>query len=154
VDRLTLGVVVGVLGLVVAGLVTAAVLGGREPRPDLSTPSGVVLAYALAQQRGDGTAAWDLLASSVQARNNRDQFLARSGGRGNDREYLTTDQEVIDASGASVVLVRTSAASGGIFGSNAYSSRSTVRLTHEAAGWRITVPPDAYLLRPSGPQGT
>ena len=150
-DRLTIGVVAGVLALVVAGLVTAAILGGREPRPDLNTPSGVVLAYALAAQRGDGAAAWDLLASSVQARNNRDQFLARFRSRGNEREYLTTEQEVIDAGGASVVLVRTSAASDGIFGSTAYSSRSTVRVTREASGWRITVPPDPYLLRTTEP---
>ena len=150
-DRLTVGVVGGVLGLVVAGLVTAAILGGRQPRPDLNTPSGVVLAYALAEQRGDGAAAWDLLASSVQARNNRDQFLVRFGSRSNGHEYLTTEQEVIDASGASVVLVRTSAASDGIFGSTAYSSRSTVRLTRESAGWRITVPPDPYLLRTTEP---
>ena len=59
--------------------------------------------------------------------------------------------EVIDASGASVVLVRTSAASDGIFGSTAYSSRSTVRVTREASGWRITVPPDPYLLRTTEP---
>ena len=145
-DRFTWAVVGGVLGLVTAGLVAAAILRGHGPTPDLTTPSGVVQAYGLAEQRGDGQAAWDLLATSVKARNNRDQFLARFGNRGNDREYLTTEGEQIDADGASVVLVRTYPASGGIFGSSSYTNRNTVRLAREPAGWRITVPPDPYLL--------
>ena len=62
-----------------------------------------------------------------------------------DADYLSTDNQQIDAVGASVVLVRTSPASGGIF-STSYSVRTTVRLTREADGWRISVPPDDYLL--------
>lgn len=148
-DRFTYAVVGGVLALVVAGLVAAAVLRGHTPEPDLTTPSGVVLAYALADQRGDGQAGWDLLASSVKSRNNRDQFLVRFGNRGSDREYLTTQDERVDSDGASVVLVRTYAASGGIFGSSSYTNRNTVRLARESDGWRITVPPDPYVLTAS-----
>lgn len=150
-DRFTLGVVGGVLALVVAGLVAAAILRGHSPPPDLSTPSGVVLAYALAEQQRDGQAAWDLLASSVQARNNRDEFLVRFGNIGHDREYLTTEDERIDADGASVVLVRTNPPSGGLFGSSSSSYRTTVRLVREVDGWRITVPPDPYVLVSSKP---
>src|SRR5882672_1771508 len=124
-DRFTLAVVGGVLGLVVAGLVAAAILRGNTAEPDVSTPAGVVVAYALAEQRGDGQAAWDLLATSVQARTNRDQFLARLGIRaGGDREYLTTEDVKIEADGASVVLVRTYPASSGLFGRNSYANRS------------------------------
>src|SRR5207244_7153849 len=133
------------------GLLAAAVLRGHAAQPDLSTPSGVVLAYALAEQRGDGQAAWDLLASAVQVRNNRDQFLTRFDNRGANREYLNTEDERVDASGASVVLVRTYAGSGGIFGTSGYTSRNTVRLAREASGWRITVPPDPYVLSSSQP---
>jgi hypothetical protein len=150
-DRFTFAVVGGVIGLVVAGLVAAAVLRGQGPQPDLNTPSGVVLAYGLAQQRGDGQAAWELLATSVKTRYSRDQFLARSGSHASDREYLTTEDERIDSDGASVVLVRTYPASGGIFGGSGYTNRSTVRLTREASGWRITVPPDPYALTESKP---
>jgi hypothetical protein len=145
-DRFTIAVVGGVMALVVAGLVAAAVLRGHAPQPDLSTPSGIVLAYALAEQRGDGQAAWELLATSVQTRNSRDQFLVRFGSRGGDREYLTTEDERIDTDGASVVLVRTYPSSGGLFGSSSYTNRNTVRLAREASSWRITVPPDPYVL--------
>src|SRR5438309_923900 len=47
-DRFTIAVVGGVVALVVAGLVAAAVLRGHAPQPDLGTPSGIVLAYGLA----------------------------------------------------------------------------------------------------------
>jgi len=150
-DRFTVAVVGGVLALVVAGLVAAAVLRGHAPEPDLGTPSGIVLAYGLAEQRGDGQAAWELLATSIQTRNSRDQFLVRFGGHGRGPEYLTTEDERIDADGASVTMVRTYPGSGGIFGGNGYTSRNTVRLAREAAGWRITVPPDPYVLFESKP---
>ena len=149
-DRFTVAVVGGVIGLVVAGLVAAAVLRGHAPQPDLSTPSGIVLAYGLAEQRGDGQAAWDLLATPVQSRNSRDQFLVRFSGHG-EPQYLTAEDERIDADGASVVLVRTYPASGGIFGGSGYTNRNTVRLAREASGWRITIPPDPYVLFESKP---
>jgi hypothetical protein len=153
-DRFTLAVVGGVLALVATGLVAAAVVRGHSPQPDLSTPSGVVLAYALAEQRGDGQAAWELLATTVQVRTSRDQFLVRFGNRSRDRQYVTVEDERLDAigsSGASVVLVRTYPDSGGLFGSSSYTNRTTVRLTEESSGWRITVPPDPYLLTENRP---
>jgi hypothetical protein len=145
-DRFTWAVVGGVLGLVVVGVVAASIVRGRETPPDLNTPSGVVLAYALAEQRGDGQAAWDLLAPSVQARADRERFLARFGERGSDRAFLSTESETTTGDTASVALVRTYPSSGGIFGSTSYSNRNTVRLVREPEGWRITVPPDDYLL--------
>jgi hypothetical protein len=149
-DRFTWIVVGSVVGLVVIGLAAAALLRGREAPPDLNTPAGVVLAYALAEQRGDPQTAWDLLATSVQARTDHNRFLARAGSRGGgDREYLTTEDERIDTDGASVVLVRTYTGSGAVFGSSSYANRTTVRLTRQGADWRIVVPPDDYLI--SGP---
>lgn len=150
-DRFTIAVVGGVIGLVVAGLVAAAMLRGHAPQPDLSTPSGIVLAYGLAEQRGDGQAAWELLATSVQTRNSRDQFLVRFRGHGSGPEYLSTEDERVDADGASVVMVRTYPGSGGLFGGSSYTNRNTVRLAREASGWRITVPPDPYVLFESKP---
>jgi len=141
-------VVGGVLGLVAIGLAAAAVLRGHEPTPDLNTPSGVVLAYALAEQRKDPQTAWDLLAPSAQARLDHDRFLALVSSRGgSDREYLTTESERITADGATVVLVHTTVGSGGLFGSASYTNRNTVSLTRQGADWRITIPPaDDFLL--------
>src|SRR6185503_14471709 len=141
----TWAVVGGVLALVVGGLVAAMLVRGRERPPDLNTPSGVVLAYALAEQRGDAQAAWDLLATSAQARGDRDRFIAGAANNGSSvREYLTTDDERLDGdNAASVVLVKTYPPSGGLFSSgSSYSSRNFVRLARQGQSWRITVPPD------------
>src|SRR5258708_5733168 len=96
-DRFTWIVVGGVVSLVVVGLAVATFLRGREAPPDLNTPAGVVLAYALAERRGDPQTAWDLLAPAAQARTDHDRFLARAGRvGGGEREYLTTEDERID----------------------------------------------------------
>jgi hypothetical protein len=150
-DKFTVGVVGGVLALVAAALIAAVVIRRDTPPPDLSTPGGVVLAYALAEQRGDAQSAWDLLAGSAQARGDHDRFLAMAGRGDNDREYLSIEDERTDASGARVVLVRTYASGGGLFGSYNSSNRTTVRLVREDGNWRISVPPDEYVL--SVPKG-
>ena len=146
-DRFTLAVVGGVLALVAAGLIAAASLRTQTASPpDLTTPRGVALAYALAEQRGDPQAAWDLLATSTQQRGDRERFLARAGSSEPDKTFITTEDERLNGDGASVVLVRTYAGTGGIFGRTSYTDRTTVRLTRESDNWRITVPPDDYLL--------
>lgn len=147
-DRFTYALAAGVLALVVGGLATAVAVRGRSAPPDLSTPGGVVLAYAAAEQRGDRLAAWNLLDPSLQARNNRDAFLA--GPSDDDRAYLTIEDERIEADGATVVLVRTYPSAGSVFDGGGYSSRSTVRLARQGADWRITAPPDRYRLVPLG----
>jgi hypothetical protein len=148
VDKFTVAIASGVVVLVAAGLVAAGVLRSQSPPPDLSTPHGVVLAYALAEQRGDAATAWDLLATSTQSKADRDRFLARAGQAGYAERgpYLTTEDEQVNGDGASVALVHTYRGSGNIFGNSGFSTRSTVRLKLEPAGWRITVPPDEYSL--------
>src|SRR5439155_19330551 len=107
----------GTLALGAAGVVVAASLRGRDVTPDITTPAGVTLTYALAEGRGDGAIAWGLLASDVRARYDRDQFVLRTSHAGEDRTFLTTEDERIDGDTASVVLVRTYAGSPGFFGS-------------------------------------
>ena len=143
-DRLTLGLIVGVLLLVAVGLGTAAFVGRNAAAPDLGSPGGVALAYALAEKKGDPQTAWSLLASATQAKADRDRFLARAGNYSPPNEYLSIEDEKIDGDEATVTLVRTRRGSG-IFDSG-YSSPETFRLVREPAGWRITVPPDEYLL--------
>ena len=145
-DRFTTIVVACVSLLVAVGLGAAVLLRDRQQPPDLSRPSGVVLAYALAEQRGDPAAAWDLLAPSAQARTTRDQFLARAGSGMSDQAYLSTEDLAVEGDSARVALTRTYPASVGLFGSRSYTQRSTVVLERGPAGWRITVPSDDYLL--------
>jgi len=147
-DRFTVALVGGVLLLVVAGIAAAAVMRGRDQTPDLTTPSGVVLAYTLAEQHGDAQTAWDLLATSAQARGDHERFLARAGGYDPYRNaYLSTEDEKIDGDGASVVLVQTYPGSGNLLGGgSSTTNRTTVRLVREGQAWRISVPPDDYIL--------
>jgi hypothetical protein len=147
-DRFTALIAGGVVALVVAGLAVATFARGRETPPDPSTPSGVALAYAVAEQHGDGVTAWNLLAPSAQARADRDRFISRvTSSPRPGREYLTTEGERIEADGgASVFLVQTSTGSGGLFGSSSASNRVSVRLIRAGGDWRITVPPDDYAL--------
>lgn len=146
-------VAAGVVGLVVVAVAVAALSRGRDVAPDLGTPEGVVLAYTQAEARGDGAAAWDLLAASAHARGNRDQFIARassSDSRMSRNAYISTEAAHIESGGtdASVVLVRSIAGYGGLFSSPSSSIRTTVRLTLQDGVWRITVPPDDYSLIP------
>ena len=146
-DRFTWGLVGGVLLLVVVALGAAATRGRGEP-PDLSRPDGTVLAYALAEQRGDAPTAWGLLSSSLQQSSDYQRYLLRVGSNreADDASFSTEDQH-IDGDAASVVLVRTATDSGGWFGSGGTTStRTTVRLVRKADGWRISVPPDDYAL--------
>jgi hypothetical protein len=146
VDKVTLALLAAVLGLVAVGLTVAVVVGQRATPPDPNTPGGVVLAYIQAEQRGDAVTAWNMLASSAQARGDREWFLARAGTSEPGEAFFSTEDAHTDDTGASVVLVRTTPGSVGLFGNRSYSSRSTVRLAREDGAWRISVPPDDYLL--------
>lgn len=154
-DRFTWGVVGGVVVLVLAALGAAAVSRGTDRPPDLTTPSGVTLAYALALERGDGAAAWDLLAGSVQANGRRETFIQRVADPGPGRDTrlrITVEDELITGDEATVALARTMPPSsagplGFLFGGSGYASRSTVRLVRENGQWRLSAPPDSYLLQ-------
>ncbi len=148
-DRFTWGIAAGVVVLVLVGVGTAVALRGQAAPPDLTTPSGVTLAYALALQRGDAERAWELLAGSAQASTTRERFLQRAGGaRGpDDRVRLATEDEQVAGDTARVDLVRTYPGGGLLsFGAPAPSTHSTVRLVREGSQWRISVPPDPLLL--------
>lgn len=154
-DRFTLLVVGGVAALVTAGIVASVLVRGNDAPPDLSTPSGVVLAYARAEQRGDAQAAWDLLATSTQQRADHDYFVASAGrdSPADESVYLSTDNEHIAGTTASVVLVTTYADTGGFFGSS-YSTNATVQLVQDNGSWRISIPTDEELLTPPLPKRT
>src|SRR5207302_4239387 len=102
---------------------------GRDLEPDLNTPSGVVVAYALAVQRQDHVTAWNLLSSSLKARNTRESFLARPAVVEN--LALNTDNEQIDGDTARVTLIRTYPARG-LFGDFQHQTHDNVVLVRES----------------------
>jgi hypothetical protein len=141
VNRFTVAIVVGVLALVTGSLVLALSFRDREPQPDLATPEGVTLAYALAVQRGDADVAWELLSPSARSQTTRDRFESRLNYR-DGRARLSVEHVHLDGDTARVDLVRTYAPTGSFpFGSSTYASHNTVRLTREPAGWRISTVP-------------
>ena len=149
-DRFTWGIVVGALVLVIAGLGTVVLTQRQAPPPDLSQPEGVVRAYVEALDSGHPERAWDLLAASARSGNTRDRFIERAtaSSSGPLREgRLTIESVVVEGSVSRVELERTFDSGGGLFGaSGRYTNRSTVRLEREAGQWRITVPPEPYLI--------
>ena len=152
-DRFTAAVVAGVLALVAAAIAAAALVRGREVPPDLTQPAGVTLAYALALQQADADRAWALLASSTRVESDQAAFrrLVAQRGTGAQRARLLVEEESVGPDGtARVVLVRQYPGSDGPFGlfGSTYSQRSPVTLVREGDAWRITVPPDPYLLQP------
>jgi hypothetical protein len=148
-DRLTLGIVVGVLALVVIAIGVAATVGRSQPMVDLSTPGGVTLAYESAIQRGEADAAWDLLSTDAQAGTTRQEFLTRAAGMAPRTEVrVSIDNVRVNGDSAHLDVVRTTPRAG-FFGLDAgsSSSRSPVTLVRQTDGWRISVPADPYVIR-------
>jgi hypothetical protein len=131
VDRFTLAIAAGAVALVLVGIATAVLVGHGEPAPDLATPTGVTLAYELALERGEGDAAWELLAAPARAGITRQEFLARAAGLG----------------GRHLDLVRTTP-TGGLLGLGAgtYTTRHPVTLELEEGAWRVSVPAEPWLI--------
>jgi hypothetical protein len=150
VTRFTWGIVIGVLVLVALSVGLAIALPRTQPTPDLSAPEGVTLAYGLAMQRGEPEAAWELLSSGAQGQTTRDRFLTRASGLtgGYERARLNVEDVNTEGDTARVQLVRTYSGAGGPFGlgSGASSNTNVVRLVREDGTWRISTPPDAFVL--------
>jgi hypothetical protein len=152
VDRFTWGIVVGAVLLVAAGLASVTVLQ-RPPAPtDLSTPEGVVRAYVTAIETQHPDEAWDLLTAGARGGLTRDEFVRRTSAQSRPRSgRLAIDSVAVEGSTARVELSRTYEGSGGLFGSSSYSTTNTVRLEREGGQWRISVPPEPYLLERAFP---
>jgi hypothetical protein len=85
----------------------------------------------------------------------RDEFLRRAatygGSRGGSR--VAIEQIEIEGDIARIELSRTYTG-GGIFGPSSYTTRMPVRLERVGGAWKITLPPEPYLLdalRPVAP---
>ena len=111
----------------------------------------MTLAFALALQAGDLDQAWSLLAPvGSGADHERSLYLARRRDCGapiSARGSVCRTRDV-DGDTARTDLIRTSPSSGGLFGlgDSSYSNQNTVRLARENGQWRITAPPDPFLL--------
>ena len=149
--RFTWAIVGGVLGLVALALILAFLSPARDPVPDLSTPDGTTLAYAIAVQRGDLDRAWDLIANSAKGQTTKERFIIRAEGFRSEyqRARLSVEDVRLEIDAPRVDLVRTYPSSGSLLGlgsSGSYSRRNTVRLVRETGQWRITTPPDPFVL--------
>jgi hypothetical protein len=147
-DRFTWGIVAGALALVVVGLASVTLLQRPAPPPNLSTPEGVVRAYMVAMADGRFEDGWDLLATTARTNVTRDEFIRRATESRTPRERAgraLIERVEIDGSVARVDVARI-LESGGLFVPSTYTDRTTVRLERERGDWRITVPPETYLI--------
>jgi len=153
VDRLTWAVALTAVVLVVVGVTVAAVVGRGEPAINLSSPGGVTLAFELAIQNGEGDVAWLLLAPSAQAGTTRQEFLARAASinRGPNARF-SVDNVRTSGDTAHLDLVRIIPTGGLVgLGAGTFTVREPVTLERVDGEWRLTVPPEPYLImRPSG----
>jgi len=151
VDRFTWGVSVGAVALIVAAL-AAVLLLQRAPAPvDLTTPEGVVRAYVQALDTSQPEDAWNLLGQRQQAEISRDEFVRRAttAYRSPHNGRIAIESTTVEAMTARVEMSRTYSGGGGpfgIFGSSSYNNRFTARLEQQSGRWRITVPPEDYLI--------
>jgi hypothetical protein len=148
-DRFTWGIVGGALLLVVLGVASVSVLRRPPAPPDLSRPDGVVRAYVAAMAADHPEDAWDLLAESARVNVTRDEFIRRATQdttSRNDAGRLSIDKVEINGTTAVVEINRTYTSGGGLLGPSTYSTRSTVRLERFGSSWRITVPPEPWLI--------
>ncbi len=146
-DRFTWGIVVGAVLLVAVGLASVTLARRPVAPPDFSTPEGVVRAYVTALDSQHPEQAWDLLTTGARAGITRDEFIRRATIEGGPRyARVAVESAVVEGDTARVELARTFAGSGGLVGSADYTQRTTVRLERESGAWRISVPPDPYLL--------
>lgn len=122
-----------------------------QPRPDLSTPSGVVTGYIQAVQAGKADQAWALLSQdAVQSGPGRvgplftkDDFKQQVEG---NRRPTASRVRILSASqsgDSATVHVEVTNASGDLF-SEASAQTIAITLKREAAGWRITSNPYPY----------
>jgi hypothetical protein len=145
-DRFTWGVVAGAVLLVLVAIASVAVLQTRSATVDLSRPEGVIRAYYEALDAGRPERAWDLLSSTARSRTTRDTFIQRATGyRPSRNARITVDRAEIEGDTAYVYLSITYGG-GGLLDSGSSTSTVTVRLDRESGQWRITVPPDSYLI--------
>ena len=142
--------VVGAVALVLAAVGSVAVLQAGTAAPDLSTPAGVVRAYYTGLDGGRPDEVWDLLSSTARSGTTRDEFILRATSyRPSGDARITVDSVSVDGNTAVVRLSRTYGG-GGLFGGGG-SSPITVRLDREGGGWKITVPPDPFLIESRRP---
>ncbi len=155
VDRFTWGIVGGALLLVLLGIASVTLWQRPSPPPDLTRPDGVVRAYVEALDTGHPERAWDLLSASARAGIDRETFIQRATTSAPSRPNegrLTIDRVEVEGDTARVDLARTYDSGGGLLGTSSSTIHSTVRLEREGGQWRISVPPDPYLIsRPAPP---
>lgn len=141
-DRFVIGVVVGVLVLVAAGILTVLLLPTAQTYVDDATPAGVVHNYYVALEQGDLRRAYDYLAPSLQARVSYDRFAAEGGGGlgpPGRRARVVIDEVREEGDTARVVVMLTYPQEGWLFfGGGSYSLQENLVLRRGPEGWRIS----------------
>lgn len=149
-DKFLVGITVGAVLLVVLGIAAVFVVR-RAPAPappDLSTPAGVVQAYADALRAGEVDRAYGLLSRSAREAMPIDQFrrAATMPYRPADNERRVLIEPLREEGDAAEVRVTVSrfSAGGSPFSAQTSHQDVTVQLVREDGAWRIVRPAEPY----------
>lgn len=155
-DRLTWGVIGGVVALSLAAVLMVLLVRPAAAPPDLSTPAGAATAYILAIQDKRADEAWELLdtpeAAGVPMGPGRPATLETFRQQVNNVHSAPNKRiRIVDSSQtgdtARVDLEITSVSSGPFFfGGGSHSRPHTFSLRQRPAGWRITAAPPMWEL--------
>jgi hypothetical protein len=149
-DRFLIGIVVGAVALIVAGILAVVLVGRGGPSQafDPSSPAGTVQAYVEAIRAGDRDRAYAMLSRAAQTdtrgQSFRDRFPSPSDSRGrSNRVLIEPIGESGNAAEVRVTVSRFSARSDP-FSTGAYHNETVVRLVREDGAWKIDRPIDPY----------
>lgn len=149
-DRFLIGIVVGALVLIAAGVIVVFT-AGRTPRSapaDPASPAGVVQGYLEALQAGDQDRARPFLTRSAQAAADRarERFPSPSEPPGMARRFLIEPVRVTDDTAEVKVTISTFSAQSDPFSTSTYHREVTVRLIREDGAWKVSQPVEPYSL--------
>ena len=147
-DRFLIGIVVGALALIAAGIAVVLVLGRgpAPPPPDPNSPVGVVQAYVEALRDGDVERARSYLSQSARAEldRSRDAF-PRYYQSDSVQQRILIELVEIEGDHARVrVTISSFSARTEPFSSSAYHREVDVRLVREGGQWRIAQPVEPF----------
>jgi hypothetical protein len=139
-DRFSLSIALGALGLV-AVLLLLVVRQPTETQPmDESRPAGVVHNFYLALMHDDVRAAYDYLSTEARSKAPYEQFARQvSSGQSQSGRRIRIDEERIEADTARVTVRRTRSTGGGFFpfSSSEYTQEVTHVLKLEQGAWKL-----------------
>jgi hypothetical protein len=145
-NRSVLYIGVGVLGVVVLGAAVVLLAEGRRPASfEPGTPQAAMQEYLAAWQDDDYEAAYQYFSDQIKADTSLEEYesLVRNFGDPNgyqSNEAIYIDKADGDEEEVTLYLTVEQFYGGDGLGGGSYRSQRTVRMIHQAGGWKVDEP--------------